>query len=83
MFDISEHAPAVTAAQPLFRIRTISRNCPVIEPNASSGHNNNYRSCWIMIIVGLCAQCVWWPTRAGGERERERDSLKITSVHQR
>lgn len=75
MFGISEHAPAVTA-EPLFRIRTISRNCPVIEPNASSDHNNNYRSCWIMIIVGLCAQCVWWPTG-------KRDSLKITSVHQR
>jgi len=76
MFGISEHAPAVTA-EPLFSIRTISRNCPVIEPNASSDHNNNYRSCWIMIIVGLCAQCViWWLTG-------ERDSLKITSVHQR
>lgn len=75
IFDISKHTPAVTA-KPLFLICTISRNYPVIEPNASSDHNNNYRGCWIMIIVGLCAQCVCWPTR-------ERDSLKITSVHQR
>lgn len=56
---------------------TISRNCPVIEPNAGSDHNNNYRSCWLMIIVGLCAQCVWRPTGEKETRYRSQASINV------